>query len=183
MSYTPTNKDYEWASRFGRSFACKLRVDGLKDDAAQEACIAVWQGSRSYDPSRGVPFRNYVAKRIVGGIKDLIRSEIGRDGESMPLRNALAIAEANVQDPDRRYVVLNDGSKPVLRRLIECEEVRLLHEACFEDHEHWQLDSWAGLVTQRVIARRRGVSESYVSLCASRFRAELQATFEIGTPA
>jgi hypothetical protein len=127
-----------------------------------------------------VTFRQYIIKRLIGRIKDLIRSEIGRNGQRLAMRNGFAIVDGSqYHDEGHCCVQLDDGSRSVLDCLIEQEQIQLLHEACFVDHEHWQLDCWAGLTTQRAIASREGVSEAGVSWRAQQLRAKLRATFNM----
>ena len=52
-------------------------------DYVTSGFVGLKQAAEKFDPSRGVKFRTYASKRIVGAIRDQSRDELGRPGRAL----------------------------------------------------------------------------------------------------
>ncbi len=168
------------ARRLSRTLPAYADFDALESDALLGLVLA----ARSFDPTRGVAFTTYAAKRIHGAMLDGLRDRQGcRRGDSPP---AVFSLDALFSSADGRTTSLADllagDEEPVgaamerrdtiqqLLRQIDGRSRELLSEHYLEGRSQEDIARDLGLtasrVSQRIGAARRQLRETFC-LCAN----------------
>jgi len=140
-------------------------MTALQDEARQEARLALWSCAKRYRFGFPVSLRQYASHRILGRIKDMVRSMAGRQGHHKKLLQDKRITD-NEGSRDDRFVVVPDEQLEPLDLLIQRETIDQLY-AQMDSRGRLILDSLAGLRTQREVADHCKVTEGRVSQLVS----------------
>lgn len=106
------------------------RVPGLREDLAQDALMGLCEAATTWDPDDGAPFPMFARIRILGALKDAIRSEARgglKGGKELPNRYQIGVDLAAPEDVaddgdcfDRLTAPLTDRQRAVCTALFVC---------------------------------------------------------------
>ena len=153
------------------------------DDLISIGSIGLIKAVSTYDPDKGTKLGTYAVRCIANEILMLLRS-------SRKYSREVSLFEPIGVDKDGETVSLVDviemENKEVLDSIIFSQDVRELYEAyenCLKDNEKQVLSMRYGLFgkkeeTQREIAKKLGISRSYVSRIEKKAIEKIRAEFE-----
>jgi RNA polymerase sigma factor (sigma-70 family) len=109
----------EFARRLARQLRGRLPDCVDVEELESDAYYGLFKAAKKFDPARGVPFRSYAAKRIIGQMLDGLRerNQIRRDP---PVPRTLSLdAEIGLVDghPESLSDTIADDAEPVGRRM------------------------------------------------------------------
>lgn len=133
-------------------------------DAVNEALLAVWRLTETYDPSKGA-FKAYVSRRMYGAVTDYARRLFGRRNPR-PLRNAVSITRQKV-----KFLV---DSMSFHSGINSTEEIKEWMRNAFNDRDCTALSMYVDGYTLADIGERLGVSEARACQMMQRIRGQAQ---------
>lgn len=89
----------EWARGIAVNLTVNLR--GFRDEAESAALWGLWQAAQSFDPARGPDFKTHASPRVIGAVRDEMRSAAPRGyrrpgqrrGEAVPAVYSLTVGD------------------------------------------------------------------------------------------
>lgn len=159
-----------------RKFASRLPISVDQDQLESDAYLGLMLSARSFDPSRGVQFQTYAAKRIWGQMLDGLR-ENTQFRRRIPLPKIMSL-QAVIRQDDDRSVTLGDtvaaDTKPVGYEAETMDEVNsILRRLDVASRKHLTDRHVEGL-QQKVLAHRLGITPSAMSERMKRVRKLVQ---------